>query len=82
MNNKGSDPVREVKESVPEKAMLEPRSEGIGANKAERWDSRQRKQHVQRPCDEHIKYSWNRVRWRVVPDRLEGPDHTGPCGPC
>lgn len=41
--------------------MLEPLSEGVGVNKAERWVSRQKqKQHVQRPCDEHGPCSWNK----------------------
>lgn len=37
----------EVREGVTGKATLEPRSEGIGVNKA------QMEQHVQRPCDEN-----------------------------
>lgn len=54
--------------------MLEPLSEGVGVNKAERCYSRQRqKQHVQRPpVIEHGPCSWNKESEREDTDREAG----------
>lgn len=81
VSHKRSDLVGEVLEGVPEKAMLEPQSEGVAVNKAEGQHSRQRKkQHVQRPCDKHGPCSWNKDSDKAGSARVVG--RTRPCGPC